>query len=133
MNETKDSHSNSSPSELTSRFKGIERCAHDITKGGSILLRAAWSHKTRGQLTLFYSPNQGDLGPSDRARKPGRITTRWPSHCLAEKVSGTTRQYIEVSLRGICWEYQHCMILHQDQEGKQRACLSWDVTSCQSS
>ena len=133
MSETKDSHSNSSPSELTSCFKGTEGCAHDITEGGSTLLRAAWCHKTRGHLTLFYSPNQGDLGPSDRAREPGRITTGWPSHCPAEKGSGTTRHYIGVSLRVICWEYQHCMILHQDQEGKQRACLSWDMTSCQSS
>ena len=50
---TKESYS--SPPELTSCFKGMEHCAHDLTEEEYILLRAAWSHKTRGPLTAFYS------------------------------------------------------------------------------
>ena len=42
-----------SPSELTLGFKGTEHCAHDLTEEEYILLRAAWSHKTRGPLTPF--------------------------------------------------------------------------------
>lgn len=42
----------------------------DLTEGGHFLLRAAWT--TRGPLTHWYSLNQGDLGPGDRARKLGR-------------------------------------------------------------
>lgn len=46
----------------------------DLTEGGHLLLRAAWTHKARGQLTHVYNPNQGDLGPSDKPRELGRAT-----------------------------------------------------------
>ena len=107
----------SSPSELTSCFKGTEHCAQDLTEEEYILLRAAWSHKTRGPLTPFYS-HTVTLDPMTWRERQEESHSRMAFSLPAKRGSRKTGQYIGVTLRGTYWKYQHYMILHQGQARK---------------